>query len=307
MSKVNLMKLKIGVIMGGLSSEREISLLTGSSMVKTLKEHGHKVTAIDINTRSFKKVISAGIDVALLALHGTYGEDGVTQGILEFLGIPYTGSGVLASALGMNKIMSKQVFDANKIPTAKWTVIRSAGEISGIKIPYPLVFKPSAEGSAVGVTIVKTRAQAVKAYRAASKYGREVLVEKFIKGTEISVPVLGNDRVLPIIEIVPANEFYDYDAKYTAGKSEHIIPARISRKAYKAAEQTALKVHNSLMCRDLSRTDMIVAGDRVYVLETNTLPGMTALSLYPDSARKAGISFYELLMIFIKNAVERKA
>ena len=307
MSRTNLKNLKIGVLMGGLSSEREISLLTGRSMVKTLKEHGHKVAAIDIDTRSFKKVIDAGIDVALIALHGTYGEDGVTQGILEFLGIPYTGSGVLASALGMNKIMSKQIFEANNITTAKWDVVRSEKDVKGLKLQYPVVFKPASEGSAVGVTIVKSRKEAIKAYKKASKYGKTVLAEKFIKGTEISVPVLGNDRVLPIIEIVPAKEFYDYEAKYTEGGAKHIIPARISKKALKKAGETALKVHNCLMCRDLSRTDMIVSGDNVYVLETNTLPGMTHLSLYPDAAKAAGISFYELLMIFIKNAVERKS
>jgi D-alanine-D-alanine ligase len=206
----------------------------------------------------------------------------------------------------MNKVMSKQIFDVNKIPTAKWTIVRSEKDVKGIKMSYPLVFKPSCEGSAVGVTIVKSKKDAIKALKKASKYGKTVLVEKYIKGTEISVPVLGNDRVLPIIEIVPANEFYDYDAKYTAGKSEHIIPARISKKAYKKAGETALKVHNCLMCRDLSRTDMIVAGDEVYVLETNTLPGMTSLSLYPDAAKAAGISFYELLLIFIKSAMERK-
>jgi D-alanine-D-alanine ligase len=306
MSKLNLKKLRIGVIMGGLSSEREISLLTGRSIVKTLKANGHRVAAIDLNTRSLKKVINAGIDVAIIALHGTYGEDGVIQGILEFLGIPYTGSGVLASALGMNKIMSKQVFDSNGIPNAKWTVINSVKEAGNIKIPYPLVFKPSEEGSAVGVVIVKSKKDAAAAYKKAAKYGKTVLVEKYIKGVEISVPVLGDDRVLPIIEIVPANEFYDYDAKYTAGKSSHIIPARISKKAYKKAGEIALKVHKCLMCRDLSRTDIIVSGSGMYVLETNTLPGMTDLSLYPEAAKAAGISFYELLMIFVKNAVERK-
>jgi D-alanine-D-alanine ligase len=305
MSKVNLKKLKIGVIMGGLSSEREISLLTGKSIFETLKEAGYRVAAIDINSRSFKKVIDSKIDVAVIALHGTYGEDGVTQGMLEFLGIPYTGSGVLASALGMNKIMSKQVFDANDIPNARWAVVEDVKDLKKIKIPYPLVFKPAEEGSAVGVAIVKSDRDSVKAFKKAAKYGT-VLVEEFIKGVEISVPVLGNDRVLPIIEIVPKNEFYDYDAKYTAGKSQHIIPARISKKAARLAEKTALKVHTCLMCRDLSRTDMIVRGEKVYVLETNTLPGMTSLSLYPEAARAAGISFCELLVTFVKNAVERK-
>jgi D-alanine-D-alanine ligase len=306
MSKVNLMKLRIGVLMGGLSSERAISLLTGRSIIKTLKERGHRVIPIDIDGRSFQKVIKAKIDVAVLALHGTYGEDGVTQGILEFLGIPYTGSGVMASAIGMNKVMSKQVFDANKIPTPRWAILEKPGDVSRIKMKFPLVFKPCSEGSAVGVTIVKNRKQAAAAYKKASKYGNRVLIEKYIKGVEISVPVLGSDRVLPVIEIVPANEFYDYQAKYTAGRSTHIIPARLSAKMRKKAGDIALRVHNALMCRDYSRTDMIAAGGGVYVLETNTLPGMTSLSLYPEAAKAAGIGFYDLLVIFIKNALERK-
>jgi D-alanine-D-alanine ligase len=159
----------------------------------------------------------------------------------------------------------------------------------------------------VGVVIAKNRKEGQKAYKKAAKYGKYVLVEKYIKGVEISVPVLGNDKVLPMIEIVPANAFYDYEAKYTAGKSTHIIPARISAAARRKAAKTALKVHNCLMCRDLSRTDMIVAGGEVYVLETNTLPGMTSLSLYPEAAKAAGIGFYELLCGFIKSAMERKA
>jgi D-alanine-D-alanine ligase len=302
----DLMKLRIGVIMGGLSSEREISLLTGKAVVNELKGHGHDVAVIDLNSRSFDKITSAKIDVAIIALHGTYGEDGVIQGILEFLDIPYAGSGVLASALGMNKIMTKMILEANNIRTPGWSVVEKEKDIKKIGLKYPLVFKPEAQGSAVGVTIVKAEKDAIKAYRKAARYCKRVLVEKYIKGTEITAPVLGDDRVLPIIEIVPANEFYDYDAKYTPGKSTHIIPARISKKVYKTASETAIKVHKALMCRDLSRTDMIVAGNDVFVLETNTLPGMTSLSLYPEAAKAAGISFYELIMIFVKNAVERK-
>jgi D-alanine-D-alanine ligase len=306
MRKANLKNLRIGVIMGGLSSEREISLLTGAAIVKELKKHGHDVAGIDLDSRNIDKIARAGIDAAIIALHGTYGEDGVIQGILEFLGIPYAGSGVLASALGMNKTMSKQIFEFNNIPTPAWELIGSVAEIKGLKLKYPLVFKPEAEGSAVGVTIVKTKKDAAKAYEKAAASGKRVLVEKFIKGIEITVSVLGEDRVLPIIEIVPKNEFYDYESKYTTGGSRHIIPARISKKNRKTASDLAIKVHKALMCRDLSRTDMIVAGGGVFVLETNTLPGMTSLSLYPDAAKAAGISFYELIMIFIKNALERK-
>jgi len=302
---MQLKDLKIGVLMGGLSNEREISLKSGGAVYNELKKHNHRVVAIDINKRSFENVLKAKIDVAVIALHGTYGEDGVIQGILEFLGIPYTGSGVLGSALGMNKIVAKQLFEYNKIPTPKWCVIETLKDIKKIKIKFPLVFKPSAEGSAIGVSIVNNKEDVKKAFYEAAKYSKKILVEKYIKGTEISVPVLLN-KALPVIEIIPRQQFYDYTAKYTQGMSEHIIPARINKTAYKKAQLYAVKAHNVLNCRDFSRIDMIVSGKDIFVLEVNTLPGMTSLSLYPESAKYYGISFYELILIFIKAALERK-
>jgi|DewCreStandDraft_4_1066084.scaffolds.fasta_scaffold02252_21 D-alanine-D-alanine ligase len=302
---MQLKDLKIGVLMGGLSNEREISLKSGGAVYNELKKHNHRVVAIDINKRSFENVLKAKIDVAVIALHGTYGEDGVIQGILEFLGIPYTGSGVLGSALGMNKIVAKQLFEYNKIPTPKWCVIETLKDIKKIKIKFPLVFKPSAEGSAIGVSIVNNKEDVKKAFYEAAKYSKKILVEKYIKGTEISVPVLLN-KALPVIEIIPRQQFYDYTAKYTQGMSEHIIPARINKIAYKKAQLYAVKAHNVLNCRDFSRIDMIVSGKDIFVLEVNTLPGMTSLSLYPESAKYYGISFYELILIFIKAALERK-
>ncbi|MCX7698504.1 MAG: D-alanine--D-alanine ligase [Candidatus Goldbacteria bacterium] len=302
---MNLKNIKIGVIMGGLSSERAISLKSGMAMYNELKKHNHKVVAIDIKERNINKILKEKIDVALLALHGTYGEDGVIQGILEFHGIPYTGSGVLGSALGMNKIIAKQLFSYNGIPTPKWCVVENINDIEKIKMKFPLVFKPNAEGSAIGVSIVNNKNDAKKAYKKAARYGNKVLVEKYIKGIEISVPVL-LDKALPIIEIIPKKQFYDYTAKYTKGMSEHRIPARINGTAYKKAQYYALKAHKVLECRDYSRIDMIVRGNNVFVLEVNTLPGMTSLSLFPESARYYGISFYELLLIFINSALKRK-
>lgn len=297
-------KLKIGVIMGGLSSERGISLNSGNSIVKELKSRGEDVVAIDLNTRSIDKIVKAKIDVAFIALHGTYGEDGAVQGILEFLNIPYTGSGIMASAVGMNKIMTKKITTFYGINTAAWQVLDKIEELKGLKIKFPLVFKPEAEGSSVGVYIVKNSAQAYKLFPKTRKFGR-VLVEEYIKGIEISVPVFLN-KTLPIIEIVPANEFYDYESKYTAGKSEHIIPARITPAETKLAKKTALKVHNALECRDYSRVDMIIRNKKAYVIEVNTHPGMTSLSLFPDSAKKAGLGFYDLIMALITRAMERK-
>jgi D-alanine-D-alanine ligase len=304
MKKVNAKKARIGVIMGGLSSEREISLQSGRAMAKALKENGHKVVSIDIDSRSIDKIVKAKIDVALIALHGTYGEDGAIQGILEFLNIPYAGSGIMASAVGMNKIMTKQIAVFNKLLTAAWQVLDKKEEINGLKIKYPMVFKPEAEGSSVGVFLIKDKKEALKMFPKARKFGK-VLAEEYIKGVEVSVPVLG-DRTLPIIEIVPKNEFYDYESKYCAGMSQHIIPARLTASEMTAVSKAALTLHRALGCRDYSRIDMIVRNGIPYLIEVNTLPGMTSLSLIPDSAGKAGISFYGLISILLNNALGRK-
>ncbi|MEI7542047.1 MAG: D-alanine--D-alanine ligase [bacterium] len=305
MAKKVTKKLRIGVIMGGLSSEREISLKSGEAIVKELKARGENVVAIDLNSRSIDKIVKAKIDAAFIALHGTYGEDGAIQGILEFLKIPYTGSGIMASAVGMNKIMTKKIITFYGLATAAWQVLDKKEELKQLELKFPVVFKPEAEGSSVGVYIVKNKKEAEKLFSKTRKYGR-VLVEEYIKGTEISVPVF-LDKTLPIIEIVPANEFYDYESKYTAGMSEHIIPARLTAAETKLAEKTALMVHRALECRDYSRVDMIVRKGVAFVIEVNTHPGMTSLSLVPDSAKKAGLSFYELIMTLINKAMERKA
>jgi len=294
-------KLKIAVVMGGLSAERRISLITGRAIYSELKKHGHNVHAININSRSIRGLLKLKPDVVINGLHGTYGEDGVMQGILEFFDIPYAGSGVLGSAVAMNKVMAKEIMRANGILTPKWQVI---GGIPDLRMGFPVVFKPEAEGSAVGVYIVKNKKEAVSALAKTAKSGR-VLAEEYIKGTEISVPVLAG-KALPAIEIIPKNEFYDYDAKYTPGKSEHIIPARLPKKALREAAATAVKTHNVLRCRDFSRIDMIYRKGRLYVLEANTLPGMTGVSLFPESAAAAGISFYGLIKILVKEALRRK-
>jgi len=299
----NIKRLRIGVLMGGISAERKISLITGRAIYKELKKNGHRVTAIDLNSRSIRKIIKAGPDVVINALHGTYGEDGVIQSVLEFLKIPYSGSGPLASALCMDKVKTKEILEYYKIPTPPWKVVESEKEAKKVKLPA--VFKPQSQGSAVGVYIVKTGKEAAAAYRKAARFGKKVLAEKYIKGTEITVPIL-NSKPLPIIEIVPKNEFYDYDAKYTKGKSVHIIPARISSKAYRKAGKTGAAVHKALGCEVYSRVDMIVRGSSVYVLETNTLPGMTPVSLFPEAAKAAGLSFYELILIFVNQALRRR-
>lgn len=296
-----LKSLKIAVLCGGLSNERKVSLVTGRAMYEELKKHGHNVTLVDVDSRSLSRLEQLKADVVLNGLHGTYGEDGVMQGILDFAGIPYAGSGVLGCSVSMDKILSKEIMSANGILTPKWQVLNSVKEL---KLKFPVVLKPASEGSAVGVFIVKNRKEAVAAFNKAKKFG-QVLAEEYVKGVEISVPVL-NDRALPAIEIIPKNKFYDYEAKYTPGMSDHIIPARVSAAVLKKAGGTALKVHRVLRCKDFSRTDIIIKNDKLYVLETNALPGMTGVSLFPESAKAAGISFYVLICEMIKSALRRR-
>jgi len=301
--ETDLKKLKIVVLMGGLSAEREVSLRTGAAMASELKSRGHNVTVVDLKKRDITPVLKAKPDLVMLALHGTYGEDGVMQGILEFHGIPYMGCGVMASALAMNKIKAKEVMKANGIKTAPWQVLHSKDAAEKLKLKYPCVIKPNENGSSVGVYIVKNRKQAEAAIKKVSAISAEILAEEFIKGTEVSVPVL-KGKALPVIEIVPENEFYDYESKYTDGKSTHIIPARISAAEAKAACAAALKAADAIGCSVYSRVDIIISKGRPYVIELNTLPGMTSMSLFPESAKAAGITFYGLLCELMKSALE---
>ena len=296
--------LRIGVLMGGLSPERPISLISGNAVYKALKAKGANAVAIDIDTHTLDNIINAKLDVAFIALHGKYGEDGIMQSILEFLRVPYTGSGPLASALAMDKTMTQQFLEKNGILMPKYCEVTTAKEVKNIKLKYPVVLKPVDAGSAVGVFIVETVKEALAALPKVQKISKRVIIQEYIKGVEISVPVL-IDKALSVIEIVPANKFYDFDAKYTAGKSDHIMPARIEKTLYKKAQEIAVRTHQLLGCRDLSRTDMIVSGKKIYTLECNTIPGFTPVSLFPQAAKEAGISFYDLIIILLQEALKR--
>jgi D-alanine-D-alanine ligase len=253
-------------------------------------------------------------DVALIALHGRFGEDGTIQGMLELLEIPYAGSGVLSSALVMDKIMSRKVMICDGIPMPDGIALEPSavpkaviGEVEQ-RIGYPVVVKPNRQGSTIGLSIAKNHDELIAAIDLAYKYDSSVLLEQFIEGTEITVPIIGNNdlRVLPIVEIVPKSGFYDYHAKYTQGETDEIVPARLPDVLYKRAEEIAVMCHKSLGCRGMSRTDMIVSGDDIYVLEVNTIPGMTPTSLLPLSAKSAGIEFSRLLDMLIGFALERE-
>ena len=298
---------KIGVLMGGLSSEREVSLATGNAILKALTEKGYNAIAIDAGRDVAEVIRRSGVEIAFNGLHGKYGEDGAIQGLLEISGIPCTGSGILASAVGMNKILSKLVFKAHGLLVGPYLVVQAEkreqlSEALSI-MSFPLVVKPSSEGSSVGVSLVYRYDELAPAADLAFKYDREILVEKYITGKEVQVGILG-DRALGAIEIVPKNIFYDYEAKYKAGMSEHFFPARVPAEVYQRVLQNGLDAHRALGCRGYSRVDFIVdAAGAPYVLEVNTLPGMTATSLLPDIARGAGISFPDLVEEILRLAL----
>jgi D-alanine-D-alanine ligase len=296
---------KIGVLLGGLSAEREVSLKSGAAVHQALVAQGYNTVAIDVGRDLADVLKREGIEVAFIALHGRYGEDGCVQGLLELLQIPYTGSGVLASALAMHKLYSKQSFAASGILTAPFRSYRRGETVNIAILPFglPLVVKPVQEGSSVGVSIVKEEAQLAAAVEEAFRYDDEILVEQYIKGQEVQVGIL-NDAPVGAIEIVPKNEFYDFEAKYTDGMAEHIFPARLEPSLYEKALQVGLSAHRALGCKGYSRVDLLVtpAGD-CYVLEVNTLPGMTALSLLPEIAAKgAGLLFEDLVSDIIESA-----
>lgn len=296
---------KIGVLFGGLSAEREVSLKSGAAVHQALLAQGYNATAIDVGRDLADVLKREGIEVAFIALHGRYGEDGCVQGLLELLEIPYTGSGVLASALAMHKLYSKQAFAAAGILTAPFRCYRHNEPVLLAELPFglPLVVKPVQEGSSVGISIVKETTLLAQALELAFHHDDEILVEQYIKGQEVQVGVL-NDKPIGAIEIVPKNEFYDFEAKYTDGMAEHIFPARLAPALYEKALQVGLASHRALGCKGYSRVDLLVtAGGDCYVLEVNTLPGMTALSLLPEIAAKgAGLSFEALVAQIIESA-----
>ncbi|MCM0080203.1 D-alanine--D-alanine ligase [Geomonas sp. Red32] len=292
---------KIGVLMGGLSAEREVSLSSGQAVLRALNSLGYRAVGIDVGRDLAGRVAAEGIEIAFIALHGRFGEDGSVQGLLELMGIPYTGSGVLASALAINKIFSKTVFSAAGLSVAPYQVLRR-GEPLNLSFPLPVVVKPSQEGSSVGVSIVKELSQMAAALEEAFKYDSEILVETFIAGREVQVGIL-DGRALGAIEIVPKREFYDFEAKYTAGMAEHILPARLPEATYEKVLRAGEKAHACLACDCYSRGDFLVteSGD-CYILEVNTLPGMTDLSLLPEIAGGAGISFQYLVEKIVLSA-----
>lgn len=289
---------KVAVLHGGRSSEREVSLKTGVACAEALRTRGLDVTLIDVGLDVAERLRAAGAEVAFVALHGRYGEDGSIQGLLESLGIPYTGSGVLASAVGMDKVLSKLLFKSVGLDVTDYRVFppEQAAALLGKDFPFtfPVVVKPACEGSSVGVTLVKDPTHLGAACVEAARWKGDVIVERYVKGKEVQVAVL-DGKAMGVIEVVPANEFYDYAAKYTAGTTQYFYPARISEPDTRKLMEAAELAHRSLGCSGVTRTDFILAADGVaWILEVNTLPGMTASSLVPKIAAGNGIPFPEL-------------
>ena len=306
-------KLRLALLSGGVSSEREVSLNSGKQVHNALDKNKYEITMYDPKTDLEKLVIDApDIDAALIILHGPFGEDGTVQGLLDLLDIPYQGAGVLGSAMAMNKLLAKRLYDDAKVPTPSYlsfSHIRQmdTADVTG-SLGLPVVVKPACAGSSVGMTIVKQEKQLAAAAALAFEHDDTILIEKYIKGIELTCGVLGNDapEALPVIEIIPGegHEFFDYTAKYVAGETNEICPARIDDAITQRVRDLAVRAHQALFLKGYSRTDMILSDEELFVLETNTIPGMTATSLYPQSAQVAGYSFTQLLDKLIELSIE---
>ena len=306
-------KLTIALLSGGISSEREVSISSGDQVYEALDHNKYDIIRYDPKTDLPQLVADASkIDAALIILHGPFGEDGTVQGLLDLLAIPYQGSGVLGSALAMNKLASKYLYETSGLLVPSYVVIGKNDTLDTDacvqRLGLPLVVKPVCSGSSVGISIVKSKDLLKEAVDKAFEQDSMVLIEAHIDGIELTGGVIGNDQLeaLPIIEIIPSEsfDFFDYEAKYTAGATNEICPARIDDVMTKKSQEIAKTAHKALFCKGYSRTDMILNGQDIYVLETNTIPGMTATSLLPLAAGEAGIPFGRLLDRLIELSIE---
>ncbi|MBD3264644.1 MAG: D-alanine--D-alanine ligase [Candidatus Omnitrophica bacterium] len=301
--------LKIGVLGGGVSGEREISLSSARQVYEALCRQETDTAFIDINTTSEAKIrdliLSEKVKAVFIALHGEFGEDGQIQSIIEKLNIPYAGSSPQASLLSMDKYLSKKIFTRESILTPDFTVCTNPGHLPG-DFNTPLVVKPNLSGSSLGVKIVREKSNLKKALEEAFSFGEKVIVEKYIKGRELTVGILG-EEALPVVEIVPKNEYFDFEAKYTDGRSEFVCPAELQDGLSREIKKVALRAHKALGCRHFSRVDMILGEDKkIYVLEINSIPGLTSHSLLPLAAKTRGMSFDDLVLTIVEMVIHGK-
>ena len=288
----------IAILYGGKSSEREVCIKTGNAVYNTMIENGYKnIRLIDVDENLCKVLYELKPDICFIALHGTYGEDGRVQGLLEMLEIPYTGSGVTANAIAFDKDLTKQIFNMKNIRTPNYFLSENMPD----DIKFPCIVKPAREGSTIGISIVNNENELNTAIKDAKKYDDKVLIEDFIEGKELTVSVL-NGKVLPAIYIKPKSGFYDYEAKYTKGKTEYLFDLEIDEEKIEELNATSLNAYSALCCKGAARVDYMFDGETAWALEINTLPGMTETSLLPKASNQAGISFIELIEELLKGA-----
>lgn len=296
---------KVAVLMGGISAEREISLISGAAVHKALLAKGVDAHVVDANPRNIDQLKAQGFDRAFIVLHGRWGEDGVVQGALEATGMPFTGSRVLGSALAMDKVRSKQIWQSLNLPTAAYRVLQNEADLDGLidELGLPLFLKPAREGSSVGIGKVSNADQLLSVYQQAAAVGDDVLAEQFIDGAELTVGIL-DGQALPIVRMSTENEFYDFDAKYKSDDTQYFCPAGLPAKLEAEIQSIALKAFNALGCRGWGRVDvMLNANGQPQLLETNTVPGMTDHSLVPMAANEVGFSFADLVIRILQTSM----
>ncbi|MFH1888594.1 MAG: D-alanine--D-alanine ligase [Candidatus Omnitrophota bacterium] len=306
---------RVGILMGGTSTEREISLKSGEAVYETLSHAGIEAVIIDIKTEAkdenMRLIGSLGLDMAFVALHGRFGEDGQIQEILEGLRIPYTGSGVKASRLAMDKAASRKIFEAGGLPVPRYKTAEKSsysGDWIGRNKDFslPLVVKPSGHGSSVGLSIVEKEEGFDESVKLAFSFDEKIIIEEYIKGREVTVGIL-DEKALPVIEIIPKKRFFDYEAKYRSGMTDYIVPASLEDKIAAYIQETALSAHKLLCCSGCSRADMILSDRGIpFVLEVNTIPGFTVTSLLPKAAKVTGIDFLQLCIKLIQLGYEKR-
>lgn len=315
MTKKQVTTKKIGVLMGGSSAERDISVRSGLAVYQALQEMGYSSSLIDVGADVVQVLRKDKVRLAVLALHGGMGENGAIQGMLDVLGVPYTGSGILASAAAMDKEISKKIFSQSGLNVPPYMVIKKNAKATGkksgmftmpeVSFPMPWVVKPVSQGSSIGVCIIRQQDDLPAAFEKAFSFGRRTMIEQYIDGREVHMAVIG-DRMIGGVEVRPSLEFYNYEAKYTAGLTEYVIPPEIEDETLTRTGEMALSAHQSLGCEGVSRVDFRIAGDGTpYILEVNTLPGMTTTSLVPKIAKHAGMSFHDLIEEMIRLALKK--
>ncbi len=308
--------MKVAVLMGGISMEREISLRSGRAVAKALRNLGHEVKEVDMGEDALLQIygLKGWADAAFICLHGRWGEDGTVQGALELLGLPYTGSGVLASSLAMSKSASKEALASKGIPVPRGITLHRTildmelgaepWEEVELRLGYPCIIKPDREGSTLGTTVASNRDELLKGLEEAAEYDEIIVVEEFIRGRELTVGILGvRPRPLPVLEVVPSHAIYDYQCKYTPGRTRYLVPAPLPEDVATSLQEMALSAHRALGCEGVSRVDfMMDEAGKVYCLEVNTIPGMTELSLVPKAAEAAGLSFEDVVSEILASA-----